>query len=101
MRRHAIGVFALLLLLGASVLCFWPAASGESAAVKAMEGAFWRVGALLAVLWMAWPDVHRLPAWMLAFGPAVLAVIAFKPRTAIYLIPVLLAIALFRPRGRR
>ena len=76
----------------------WPSVGGEYPAV---EAAFWRVGALMAVLWMAWPDMKRVPAWMLALAPVVLLVIAFRPRLALYLIPILLAIALLRPRKKR
>ncbi|MCX7427463.1 MAG: hypothetical protein NTW96_17765 [Planctomycetia bacterium] len=101
MRRHAIGVITLLLLLGAAALHAWMAASGESAAVEAAELAFWRVAALMAVLWMAWPDLNRLPAWMLVFVPVVLLLIAVRPRWAIYLIPVLLVVALLRPRKKK
>jgi hypothetical protein len=76
----------------------WPSVSGEYPAV---EGAFWRVGALMAVLWMAWPDLNRLPSWMLVFVPVVLLIIAVRPRWAIYLIPVLLVVALLRPRKKK
>jgi len=78
-------------------LWVWPSLGGESPAV---EAAFWRVGALMTVLWVAWPDMRRMPTWMLALLPVVLLIIAFKPRRALLLIPILLVIALFRPRRK-
>ncbi|MBN1590125.1 MAG: hypothetical protein JW888_11465 [Pirellulales bacterium] len=99
MRRHAIGIIAVGLLAGAAGLWLW--LPGDDHTV--LEAAFWRVGAVMAVFWLAYPDVRRLPAWALALAPLALVVVAIRPRRFVYLLPVLAAIAflqwLKRPSG--
>jgi len=76
MRRHTIGILALLLLGVASGLWLWGAA-GDYWQV----GPFcWRLGAVLGVWWLAYPDLAR---W---------------PRYVILVIPVLAVLAILRPR---
>ena len=65
-----------------------------------VESAFLRVGAVLAVLWLAWPDVHRLPAWLLGAVPLVIILAALRPRWVVYLVPVLVAIGVLRSLKR-
>ena len=72
MRRHLVGIVSLLLLLGATVAWFSTAA-GQYAELEAMA---WRVGAFLAVCWLAYPDVDRLPGWLLAALPIFVVAIA-------------------------
>ncbi|MBN2021430.1 MAG: hypothetical protein JW809_01430 [Pirellulales bacterium] len=93
MRRHAIGIIAIGLL--AAALGFW--ATGTH---QAVEFAFLRVGAVLAVLWVAYPDLRRLPAWMLVAAPVVLTLVALRPRRFLILLPILIAVAVLRPRRR-
>lgn len=98
MHRRAIGIIACVLLLIAAMMWMWPLASEFH---LGLEAACWRVGALMAVLWMAYPDLKRLPGWMLVLVPVMLIAIAFKPRRAIYVLPILLLIMLLRPRAKR
>ena len=98
MHRHAVGIIAVALIAGAAAMSFWPSLRENW---PMFEGAFWRVGALMAVAWLAYHDVRRLPAWMLLFAPFVLLVIAFRPRWIIFLLPILVAIAILRPRKKR
>ena len=93
MRRHATGIIAIVLLAGAAALWLWPPTGGSHPAV---EAAFWRVGAVMAVLWLAWPDLHRLPAWLWGVLPFLFVLLALRPRWFIYLIPVLMAIGILR-----
>jgi len=95
MRRHAIGTIALLLLLGAVVLWIWPVQWGGD---EALLGALVRVGAVMAALWLAYPDVKRLPAWVLATVPLLLVVLALRPRWFLILLPIVIALAILRPR---
>lgn len=98
MRRHAIGIIAVILLLAAVGLWLCPDI-GERA--LGLQAAFFRVGALMAVLWMAYPDVRRIPAWILAVVPLLLAIVALRPRLFPYILPVILLIAVLRPRKRK
>lgn len=95
MRRHAIGLMALLLFAGAAVMWAWPSVGRD---YPALEAACWRGGALAAVVWLTYADIKRLPRWLLLAAPVVLLVVAFRPRWALFLVPVLLAIGLLRPR---
>ncbi len=96
MRRHVIGILALLLLLGA-VAC-WMRAWGRDC--PQLEAACWRVGALLAVLWLAYDEVHRLPAWLFGVVPVLLVILALRPRWFLFFLPLLLLLAFVWPRSR-
>ncbi len=87
-----------MLLASAGGLWLWPAAGEGTLALRA---AFFRVGALMAVLWVAYPDVRRIPAWILAVVPLLMAIVALRPRLFPYVIPVILLIAFLRPRKRK
>ncbi len=95
MRRHLIGVLAILLVAGA--VYFW-ITPPVGAAAKQMEAACWRVGTLCTVLWAAFPQVHRLPGWIWAVSVAALLAVAVKPRLALAIVPVIIALAILRPR---
>ena len=97
MRRHAIAAIAVLLLAAAAVLWLWPPVEGGS---PALEAALWRVGAVLVVLWLAYPDLDRLPAWLLGVVPVVFILIAARPRWFLYLVPIFLVLG-FRQSLRR
>ena len=58
MRRHLLGLIALASLALAAVLCYSPLATYQAAGAMGL-----RVGLVLGVLWLAWPDLHRLPRW--------------------------------------
>jgi len=93
MRRHAVGLLAVfLLILGVGL---WLADAQQW-----LEFACLRVGALLAVWWVAYPDLRRLPAWLLVAAPVVLVLVALRPRRFLVLVPLLVAAALLWPRKR-
>ncbi|MEA1952151.1 MAG: hypothetical protein U9N87_12255 [Planctomycetota bacterium] len=96
MRRHAIGVIALVLLAFAGVLWLWP---NEGNTFLGLEAACWRVGALMGVLWVAYTDVQRIPAWLLGIVPPLVVLLAWKPRSFLVVAPIILAIAILRPRS--
>jgi hypothetical protein len=95
MRRHAVGIIAVLLLLGAVAFWIWPA---EGEGHPALEAACWRVGALMAVLWAAWPDIGRLPRWMAWAIPVLVVLLALRPRWFLLAIPILIVLAILKPR---
>lgn len=95
MRRHVIGMIALLLLSG-GVAC-WVQSWGRN--YPQLEAACWRVGALMAVLWLAYDEVHRLPAWLLGAVPVLLVILALRPRWFLFFLPLLLLLAFVWPRS--
>jgi hypothetical protein len=69
-KRTKLGVLAVLLLATAGVLKLIPAEHAPANSVG-LFGACWRIGFVLAVFWLAYPDLVRLPRWLM---PAVLLV---------------------------
>ncbi len=95
MRRHLLGITAIVLLLGALAFLIWPPQSEMAAG---LQSACSRVGALSAVLWLAWHEVQRLPAWLLGVIPLLLAVLAFRPKWFLIAVPIVIALAVLSPR---
>ena len=101
MRRHLIGIIALLMLLGVVYFRICPPEEASTWA-KQLEAACSRGGALAAVIWLAYVEIHRLPAWIWGLLLAVLVVVAIRPRTALLAIPMIVVLAILRPRiGRK
>ena len=99
MRQHLIGIIALALLVSALGMWLWmPTASPNR---EALMGAFGRVGILMALFWVAYRDLQRIPAWLLAAVPALLVVLALKPRWFLFLMPMVLTLAFLYPRIKR
>jgi len=92
MRRHAVGVLALVLLLAAVATWIW--APDE----VWFEAGCVRVGALLGVLWLAYADLRRIPPWLWVVFLPLLAVLVIKPRWALYIAPIVLILAILHPR---
>ena len=63
----------------------------------------WRAGVLLAVWWLAYPDVDRLPRWALLALPMLALGVLIKPKLILLAIPAIILLAVLRPRltGRR
>ncbi len=99
MRRHALGIIALLCLVGTVV--FWLQPPRDAWQAQA-EAACWRGGTLAALLWLAFDQLQRLPGWLLGLLLASVAIVAIRPKTALLAIPLLIVLAILRPRfGRR
>lgn len=90
MRRNILGISAAALLLSAGAVWLWMPDAELTLAFC------WRGGALLAVAWLAYNDVQRLPGWLLLAAPAVLIVLARWPRLIVAIIPLLLILAFLR-----
>jgi hypothetical protein len=100
MRRHLAGLMALVLLGIAVVVCMYAPLEGYRAG--ALVGM--RVGIVLGVLWLAWPDLDRLPRWAWFVLPAGLIALIYVKGVVVYALPVLIAATaayLFYRRLRR
>ncbi len=95
MRRTAIGLIALVLLATATAL--WAA---SVSGYEAFHGACARVGAVMAVAWLAYDQIARLPTWILAAVPALLVILAIRPKWLLVAIPLVIAIAILKPRRK-
>jgi len=97
MRRHLIGILALLLWLGAAWFYLHPP---EGVAVQ-FEAACWRMGAMATIIWFAYDDIQRMPRWLWGVGLVVLVAVAAKPKLALLFIPLVVALAILRPKWGR
>jgi len=96
-RHHAIGVLALILLT-TGVAVWWhpiPGAWGQS-----VKAACFRLGPFLAVLWLAYPQVCKLPVWILWTIPVLVALLVLRPRWFLLALPIVLLLAILQPRRR-
>ena len=99
MRKHLIGIIALVLLSGA--VFFWINPPDEGIGFG-LEAACWRVGALMTVLWLAYDELYRVPAWLWPMALTLLVILAIRPRWFVFAVPIIVALAILRPRfGRR
>lgn len=97
MRRHAIGIIAIVLLLGAAALWTWPLDVGWHEPLKA---ACSRLGPFMAALWLAYREVERLPRWLLATIPLLVLVLVLKPKWFFIALPIVIVMVILRPKTR-
>jgi len=96
-NRPLTGLFALLLLAAWLSLFVWHLGwEGE----EALQGACLRVGIVLGAIWLAQPQLERIPGWLFQSIGITALVIAARPRLALLALPVLLAYAVLRPRKK-
>ena len=101
MRRHLIGILAILLLLGAVWFKIFPPEPHQSF-LHGLDSACSRAGALAAVIWLAYSEIHRMPAWCWLSLPVLAVVLVKWPKCILYALPVIVIIAVLRPRtGKR
>jgi len=89
MRRHILGISAIILLTGAVAFLIWPP---ETAGAQSLHSACTRVGSICAVIWLAYRDLERLPSWIGSVILVAAVIIAIRPRMAIIGIPVVIAL---------
>jgi hypothetical protein len=97
MHRPTVGVLAILLLLAGGVMYF---AGYDEGSALLLQAAFLRVGAVLAVLWVAHPELSRMRPWMVILFVAALVGVVFVRRLLVPLLIVALLIAVLRPRNK-
>ena len=94
-RRPLVGITAVLMLsIGAGF--YWsPPSSLDGSAIPAV---FMRVGMLLGVLWLALPDLGKIPGWLWMNILLTVLVVAWRPRAALIVVPALFVGWMLRPR---
>ncbi|MGA2031042.1 MAG: hypothetical protein ABSG68_02195 [Thermoguttaceae bacterium] len=100
MRRRAIGIIAILLLaIGLSSWLWLPGEGWQ----QSFQAVCCRVGAVMAALWLAYPDLERMPGWIWAIVPALVLIVAKWPKLLLLVIPALIVAALMKPKlgGKR
>lgn len=89
MRRHILGICALLLLAGAVYFRIQPP---ESDVGVGLHSACMRVGALCAVLWLAYRDLVRLPPWIGSVILVAAIFVAVRPKLAVIAVPLVISL---------
>jgi len=97
-RRHGIGIIALVLLAGAAWLWIWPL---DVVWCEPLKSACSRLGPFMAVLWLAYPQAKRLPPWLLGAIPLLVLVLAVRPKWFLIALPIVILLAVLRPKGPR
>jgi hypothetical protein len=93
MRRHALGLMAIVLL---AVGIFARGGTDDT-----ISGTCLRVGSVLGIFWLAWPQLERIPAWAIgAIGLGLLIVMRW-PKMILAALPAAFVLWLLRPRGPR
>ena len=97
-ERRKVGILAILLLAIGWGIQWWP---GESDSYEVLSGACVRVGAVLAVLWLALPETGRPQNRWVLVGLAILAaIVVLRPKLILLALVLMVAIAVLRPRIR-
>lgn len=97
MHRPTVGVIALV-LLGLAVVLTFSSSSGHGAVQFGAACA--RIGAIMATLWLALPELQRLPRWAVPAVLVALVVVLRFPKLLPVVLIALLAVAILRPRSR-
>lgn len=97
MQRPAIGIIALVLLFAGAGLYF--GGGGSQAALTWAAGCL-RIGMVMAVTWLAHPQLSRLPLWFFGLLLACVVAVALRPKLLIAAVVVLIAAVILRPRKR-
>jgi hypothetical protein len=96
-RRAIIGILGVALLAVAAVL--WLSATDEQS--QLWMSSCVRLGSVMCLLWLAWPQISRLHPWLILGGLAGLVavlVLAKQPRVLLMGLVVLIVLARLRPR---
>lgn len=88
-QRSMIGIIALVLFAGALYFYLWPPTVGEVYKLG-FKSACFRIGACMAAVWLAYPDLHKLSRRSILWFTGTLVALAWQPRLIIVVLPVFL-----------
>lgn len=91
-RRPLIGILAVALLAIAAVLL----ARGSGSEYQAAGSACLRVGVLLAAVWLAYPQLEKIPTWIFGTALTGLMLVVVRPQLALVIVPALLMLWFLR-----
>ena len=92
--RTRIGILAILCWIGilAGIVQYYK--TGNDLLFKMFN----RVGIFLLFLWMAWPELERLPRWVYFVMPIMIIVAVWRPQMLIIVVPLALLYWYIRPK---
>lgn len=68
---------------------------------EGLEAAGLRVGLVMVALWLAYPELVKLPTWISVATFVATPIIAWRPRAALIVLPVLLVTWILYPRSKK
>jgi hypothetical protein len=100
MQRVILGLIALLAIIGGGAMYAFHGDQQDS--LVGLGGLLLRVGMLLALIWLAWPDLAKIPFWIVGAMLAASIVMVWLGgwKALLLAIPAVLAFWLFVPRLR-
>jgi hypothetical protein len=101
MRRHLIGIIAVGFLLLGLITTLWPSGGAGQQWYESMG---WRLGAVMALWWLAYPEASKLPVWTWFVLPIAFLLLLTKGATKWVLLALLVAmvvVTMLGPRPRR
>ena len=96
MRRHVLGILALILLGLGGYFYYFPRPGGTQQFIHA---SCIRLGMILLAIWLAYPEIRRIPRWMYRVLLLAAGVVIVQPKAIVIILPALLIIWLLRPRS--
>lgn len=100
-RRHLLGITALMFLLIAAGLVVYSRVADLSPALWELLAMSLRVGTMLFLGWLAYDQLLKVPRWAWFVFPAiVLAVVLKQFKLLLLFVPLFLAIAILKPKPR-
>jgi hypothetical protein len=96
-KRHVLGVIALVFT---AIALYFYLSPPERPFFINLHAASARVGVFCVALWLAWPELLRLPRWIFQVIPLLAILLAWKPRLFLLAIPIVVVVIILRPRKR-
>lgn len=96
--RHQIGFLAVVTVLASVGVWIY---AGSNTDVPEVQGALLKVGLTLGAVWLAYPQLSKLPIWLAVITVGSILVILIFRKAAIVLIPLLIVVWLLRPKPAR
>ena len=97
MHRPTVGIIAIALLVAGACIWIWRRESDDW--IPWMAGCL-RMSVVMGAVWLAHPQLNRLPAWLVACVLASAVVLALRPKYFLLALVVLAIAAFLRPRRR-
>ena len=89
MHRPTLGVISLILIIGGGILMLRPIDGDSYLGAIGM-----RSGLVLGAVWLALPNIRRMPHWLLYALAVLAAVLIVRPRLVLYAFPVAAVVAI-------
>jgi hypothetical protein len=97
-RRAILGILAIFFTLGAIGCWIWPPSAGMGLEWQSVCSRF---APILAVLWLAYDQLKRIPKWLWIALPIVLFIIVKWPtRTLLFGVPFVILFVLLKVRWK-